>query len=476
MRLKDVENIILEGYKEVTQKFYQSADKQQVDEVIAKFKTLVNRNQLQGNEKNIDWWGKQGWEKFKEKVEFQSQQKTSTELKKQKIPGQSIFLAENEKWLIVIPLDKEASCFHGKNTSWCTTKPYQPYFERYFYKDDVTLIYFIRKTDGGKWAIAVDRDNYATYFDVEDNEIEAEKFKDQTGLDSKKFIKLAQEKQDTIGKSRQSYKELFQWVDTSIDIKASNKNRNRDEEIEAALMKLKDRDLLSQYLYVVNEQDFPLNFQKFMINLQPNNLKYIKNPTVNIIKEALKISGDAIKYVEKPQKEMQLIAINNNISAFKYINVDDLYPEVIEQQLQRHPDSIATLIDSKYPITQKMIDIAIASGIGLFKIPQKFLGEEQYLAAVRSNQYNYDDVPIKFRYKKEFMIAALRNANLYATKNLKLMKPELFDEDIIEAALDNNDANIPQIIGTLFALMSEEQIKQYQDLISERFKQLTDAL
>lgn len=475
MRLKDVENIILEGYKDVTQKFYQSAEKQQVDEVIAKFKTLVNRNQLQGNEKNIDWWGKQGWEKFKEKVEFQSQQKTSTELKKQKIPGQSIFLAENEKWLIVIPLDKEASCFHGKNTSWCTTKPYQPYFERYFYQDGVTLIYFIRKTDGGKWAIAVDRDNYATYFDVEDKEIEADKFKDQTGLDSTKFIKLAQEKQDTIGKSRQSYKELYKQTEVMINNAADEKNRERNEKIEAALMKLKGRNILADYLYVVSEQDFPLNFQKFMINMSGNNLQYINNPTEQIIKTALSQNGNAIKYVKNPQKEMQLIAINNSFQAFKFINVDDLYPEVIEQQLQRHPDSIATLIDNKYPITQKMVDIAVASGIRVFKIPQKFLGEEQFLAAVKSKQYNYDDVPIKFRHKKEFMIAALRNANLYATKNLKLMKPELFDEDIIEAALYNNDANMYSIIGTLMAMMSKEQIKQYQDIISERFKQVTDT-
>lgn len=475
MRLKDVENIILEGYKEVTQKFYQSADKQQVDEVIAKFKTLVNRNQLQGNEKNIDWWGKQGWEKFKEKVDFQSQQKTSTELKKQKIPGQSIFLAENEKWLIVIPLDKEASCFHGKNTSWCTTKPYQPYFERYFYQDDVTLIYFIRKTDGGKWAIAVDRDNYATYFDVEDNEIEAEEFKDQTGLDSTKFIKLAQEKQDTIGKSRQSYKELYKQTEAMIDTAADEKNRERNEKIEAALMKLKGRDILADYLYVVNEQDFPLNFQKFMINMNGNNIKYIKNPTEQIIKTALSQNGNAIRYVTNPQKEMQFLAIKNTDYAFKFINVEDLHPEVAEYQLDRNPEYIVPLINQNYPITQKMVDIVITKGINIRAIPTEFLGEDQYLASIKSFPSNYKNIPDDLKNKKEFMIAALRNAYMYTSDNLKLMNPELFDEDIIEAALDNNDANMYSILGTLMAIMSKEQVKQYQDLLSERFKQLRNA-
>jgi hypothetical protein len=76
MNLSEIKNLINEGYKEVTQKFYQQADKSEVDKLINTFRDLVNRNQLQGNEKNIDWWGKQGFEKFKDKVEFQASQKT----------------------------------------------------------------------------------------------------------------------------------------------------------------------------------------------------------------------------------------------------------------------------------------------------------------------------------------------------------------------------------------------------------------
>jgi hypothetical protein len=133
--------------------------------------------------------------------------------------------------LIVIPLDKDASCFYGKNTSWCTTKPFQGYFENYFYDESITLIYFIRKSDGGKWAIAVGK-NTIQYFDVEDNEIEnAFNFKHQTGLNPKPFIKLANEKSPTIEKSREKYRSLKDRTRLEIE-KIKHDSGKRNEKIE----------------------------------------------------------------------------------------------------------------------------------------------------------------------------------------------------------------------------------------------------
>ena len=82
--MRFIEFNITEGYKEVTSKFNQEANPNDVANLIAKYRDLVNRNQVQGNERNIDWWGKQGWESFRKYVDAKSQQTSQTQQKKRK--------------------------------------------------------------------------------------------------------------------------------------------------------------------------------------------------------------------------------------------------------------------------------------------------------------------------------------------------------------------------------------------------------
>ena len=52
--------LICEDYKTAAVKFNAVADPNQVQQVIAQYRQLVNKNQVQGNERNIDWWAGQG--------------------------------------------------------------------------------------------------------------------------------------------------------------------------------------------------------------------------------------------------------------------------------------------------------------------------------------------------------------------------------------------------------------------------------
>lgn len=132
--------IIREGYKEVQQKYVSAGiDPESIEKTFKTYKELVNRNQVSGNERNIDWWGKLPFDQFKAFVDEKSSEHSPTQLKRNKISGKSINLEENDDWLIVIPLDKDASCFHGDNSDWCTAKRDQSYFEGYFY--DLSLIH-----------------------------------------------------------------------------------------------------------------------------------------------------------------------------------------------------------------------------------------------------------------------------------------------------------------------------------------------
>ena len=199
MRAKE---FLIEGYKDVTQKYASAgADPADVIKAIAAFKEIVNKNQVKGDERNIDWWGKnKSFDQFNNFVNSIDLERTKTQVTRKKVVGNSINLIDNDKWLVVIPLDKEASCFHGKNSDWCTTKTNQDHFEEYFGKG-ITLIYCLNKTTGGMWAIAAAKEGMEL-FDQKDGKLTQTQFKQQTGMDPTKLVTLATKHENPIQDAR----------------------------------------------------------------------------------------------------------------------------------------------------------------------------------------------------------------------------------------------------------------------------------
>lgn len=246
-----IKELIVEGYKEAEQKFFsQGIDPNQVKIAIQTFKSLVDRNQVQGQERNIDWWAKnKKWVEFQNFVNVRSQKVSQTQLKRKKIAGQSINIYEDEQSLVVIPLDKAASCFHGKESDWCTTKPHQSHFENYFYKHNITLIYVIKKKTGEKFVIAFHTDlpENTEFFDINDSSITAEEFHLQSGLDPYMLIDKANvvQHKERISSSRTDYKKVKKEV---LDFIGYHRSLIRNEHIENQLMKLQDYDLFVDYI------------------------------------------------------------------------------------------------------------------------------------------------------------------------------------------------------------------------------------
>lgn len=193
---------LIEGYKEAQAEFTEVASEGQAQRTIDQFRDLVDRNQVQGNERNIDYWRKQGWQAFSAFVSTKSQQTSKTQEKRSKVPGKSITVYEDAKWLVVVPLDKEASCYHGKNTDWCTTKHNRSHYEDYFHNNGITLIYFLKLDTGDKWAIAYSENasGLLELFDKNDNQITDTQFTEQTGFDPKVFVQKV--------KAPNNYKEI----------------------------------------------------------------------------------------------------------------------------------------------------------------------------------------------------------------------------------------------------------------------------
>jgi hypothetical protein len=336
-----IRELICEDYKTAAVKFNAAADPNQVQKAITQYRQLVNKNQVQGNERNIDYWAKQGWDKFSQFVQSKSSTPTTTQIKRKKSVGQSITLFENDKWLVVIPLNHDASCYHGRNTQWCTARPNRGNFDRYFLKKDVVLIYCLDKQTGEKWAIANHKNlKKVEYFNKDNQSIDAQRFQQQTGLDPKKLIAMIPHNDTRITTARQNRKELLTLLKTRMSAWEKQGTFNRDIELEKLLAQVKLDILCLKYITQVGKHHGPqeytgiigqsimwaaITYEEEDADADDNDtygyeaLQYIKNPNEALQLAAIKENADVIKYIENPSEAVQLAAIKENADVIKYI-------------------------------------------------------------------------------------------------------------------------------------------------------------
>ena len=322
---------LVEGYPQAQAAFIQDgADTAVVQKTIADFKQLVTRNQVKDiNQKNIDWWAKQGWDKFSQFVNQASAIPSKTQVTRKKLPGQSINLIDNAQWFIVVPLDKEASCFHGKNSDWCTTKTNQSHFEEYFYDNQVTLIYCFNKSTGGMWAIAAHKDaNKFEMFDQRDKSLTTEQFKQQTGLDPTQLraMALGNVHQPTVQGSRDKWKES---IALTKELLRKLPEKTRSPDVEKQLIYNKNLELCYSYIKKLKEIDsttFPLAIQLAAVARRDTEedenvsaIKYIKNPSEAVQMAAVNQNGHTIQYIKNPTEAVQMTAVNKNGLTIKHI-------------------------------------------------------------------------------------------------------------------------------------------------------------
>ena len=221
---------LTEDYKTTKVKFLTQLEKDQTERDIDKSIELFRKNQnhFSGDEKNIDWWGKQGWVKFKAFMDVHAIEQDKN----------FITLRADEDWLIVVPLNHQASCYHGSGTDWCTTKPSKNYFAQYFFDTrglkskngepvQCVLIYCIKspkESNPDKWAMVP----YFTpdyrlpeiedelegsispieFFDSRDKKLSQEEFETETNLRVNDILVLARKHKDTIEQKREDNKKL----------------------------------------------------------------------------------------------------------------------------------------------------------------------------------------------------------------------------------------------------------------------------
>lgn len=239
-----ITEIIFEDYKTTAAKFATQGGKEdEISSQISRYREMLARNQIKDiNQKQIDWWAKQGWPAFNSFVAGFEGHVTPTQTKRRKVVGDSVILKENDDWLVVIPLNKEASCFYGKHSSWCTTKPTEPHWEDYFHGNKITLIYAIGKLNQGMWALAIHPDGDIEVFDQLDKRHDVAAFEAATNLSVSHLINTAEKLYGRkIKQAQQNPEEVVEeWLKGS--------STDRSTEIEKAVLKTNEPVMAIQYM------------------------------------------------------------------------------------------------------------------------------------------------------------------------------------------------------------------------------------
>lgn len=205
MKIREI--LLVENYSLAQREFVKGNKSDEVSQYINLFKQLLQKNQISGTqEKNINYWRGQGFEAFKKFVNQKKTTPTARDIKQARNEGTHITLFNNDTWLVEVVLDHEASCHFGRNTNWCTTKPYNDKFARYFYDEKSALVYIINLQTQQKWAVVYNPGtiHHGYIFDYQNNEIGDTTLQKQTdGVWSRNQVeKLITPYRDTIKRAR----------------------------------------------------------------------------------------------------------------------------------------------------------------------------------------------------------------------------------------------------------------------------------
>ncbi len=128
-----------------------------VEANVNKFKQLKNKNLIDGIEKDIQFWKNKPFAQFVAFIDANAAKLDATKgAKRAKIKASTdeIVLDDTDKWLVVVPLSKQASQKLGTGTTWCTsTRSDDNRFDIYTSDDLTSMIYIISKTTDEKYAI-----------------------------------------------------------------------------------------------------------------------------------------------------------------------------------------------------------------------------------------------------------------------------------------------------------------------------------
>lgn len=349
-------------------------DFEEVINTINYFDSLSSRGILKGPETDINQYDLNSLSRIVKEKENETSKTEKKKLEKEN----SKLIYRDERFVIVQPLDMEASCHYGSETRWCISATKSDNLWDSYQHDDFIFIIDRQAKNPYYKKVAVrfnDKSSFSPY-DVNDNIISNSKFfelyppfvydllRKESGMiipDSEMVEKLTQDTLSQVLKSPDDYNELIQEID---------ENHNKAVRVVKNLIELLPFELL--YLTTLTNGTRPISLKDQLVNRLER-----ENRTID---ELLKLIGDAVtyydfyfSYVEFPLEEIvklkmdteeDLKKIHNWVHPVKKINT---YSTLVMRYLS---DMIATAIDvNKHVLYSYVTDQIFKKNIDILSNP-----------------------------------------------------------------------------------------------------------
>ena len=254
---------------------------------------------------------------------------------------------------IVIPKTREASCYFGKNTKWCTAATKNNKFDQYNSKDNLYILLF--KKENIRWQFHFQS---MQFMDEKDQDLTAAQVKSVGYLFPGTFIHPDASEQVQLA-AIQQHGAAIGYI----------KNPSK----QAQLAAIQQNGTAIYHIKNPSEQ-----VQLTAVQQNGRAIEYIKNPSEQIQLAAVQQNGYAIKYIENPSEQVQLTAIQQNGTAISYIKNSN--EQIQLAAVQQNGNAIEYI---KNPSEQIQLAAVQQNGYAIFYI--KNPSEELQLAAVQKD-------------------------------------------------------------------------------------------
>jgi hypothetical protein len=224
-------------------------------------------------------------DKYEEKDVVSNKEAQSSEEQNFYASGQAELIYNDSQVKVVSPKTKEASCFFGINTRWCTAGKSSNNRFSYYDKQGPLYIVLIKK-ENARYQFHFQT---GQFMDEKDDAIEPTDLANGYPILWKIFTPLAEKNESVILNSDPS--ESVQLFSVQQDGKAIRYIENPSKKIQLA---------------AVQENGYAI--------------RYIENPSEDVKLVAVRENGAVIKYIKHPSKKIQIAAVQSNGYAMQWID------------------------------------------------------------------------------------------------------------------------------------------------------------
>ncbi|MFZ9241321.1 MAG: hypothetical protein ACO22R_09275, partial [Chitinophagaceae bacterium] len=233
---------------------------------LAKFTKLKNKNKIQGAQKDINQYQSLGqledlMDQFPDEELASQKEKSSAEEQAYYDSGQAKLIYNDPQIKVVVPLTRDASCYFGTNTRWCTAAKQNNLFARYNKKGPLYIV--LIKSANQRYQFHFESQQF---MDEKDYRINPTVLANQYPVLWKIFTPIAEKN-----------KSLVLNANPSIDVQMAAVQKNGRA------------------------------------------IEFIENPSVDLQMAAVQQNGWAIAYIKNPSVDVQIAAVKKDAWAIKFI-------------------------------------------------------------------------------------------------------------------------------------------------------------